>query len=573
MSFIEAQTAPAITYYIERVKRKLATGTYATESVACFCGDDQGQAVRSIDRYGLPHRMCFCSRCGLLYASPRMTEDALKQFYLDDYRPIYDAGISDEEFRVLAEDRQASGRALHQLVAQYGLTPTVVMELGCNEGDMLLPFVEEGAACLGVDWDTRAIGKGQVRGLPVMTGGLDELEQYGQRADLIILNHVLEHLTDLEGTLQRLHRLLTPNGLLFIGVPTLFRDQLDGLFQNAHLYQFTARTLAYVMECCGFTDAYLSEDIASLWRPVAERTDKSDTNSAEVYRIAQFLSGKRAMMPMIRTVNKFPRAQRLAQLREAASYRFPNMDPLIGRHQGLQAVVIGGGPSIDGEVERIQALKADGYLVYAIERMLPWCLRHSLMPDYVVAMDAHEDVSEAFRAVPTEPTYLLAMQCHRRAFERLRGHSVYTFSTPQKDIQQADLWEELGVKAWTLVNAGSSVTTCAMSLAMTMGCRRLHVFGFDCQFTDRPYADGIAGVGEIAEVIEIEIDGYAPRVFTTTVPYLAFAQQAIQLIELSRRQGFLDTATIYGDSLIKYLAQPGPKLSIQHRDETCCTLQ
>jgi hypothetical protein len=380
---------------------------------------------------------------------------------------------------------------------------------------------------------------------------------------------VLEHLPDLDGTLRRLHALLSPTGLLFIGVPTIFHADLDVLFQNAHLWQFSARTLAYVMECCGFADAYLDETICSLWRPVAECKEKADVNSPEAYRIAQFVSGKRQLMPIVRTVNKFPRAQRLGQLREAASFGFPNLDPLIGTHPGAHAVVLAAGPSIDGEVDRIRRLVAEGHRLFTIERMLPWCVAHGLMPHYVVAMDAHEDVVDAFATVPIEPTYVLAMQCHRGVFERVTGCTAYTFSTPQKDLAQAELWEELGIQNWTLINAGSSVATCAMNLAMVFGCQHLHIFGFDCQFTDQPYARGVAGVGTMQEPLEIEIDGYAPRVFTTTVPYLAFAQQFIQLVELARRMGFLTSATLYGDTLVRYLAKSGPKLSVSEREGAC----
>lgn len=566
---MEAQTAPAIVYYIERVKRRLATGFYQTESVACFCGATDGTVIREVDRYGIPHRMIFCARCGVLYASPRMTESALQAFYRDDYRPIYDSGIPDEDWAMLTDRRQAGGRALKDLAEQHGCIPRVVFELGCNQGDTLQPFMEAGAACLGVDWDARAIGEGQAKGLPVHVGGLELLEQDGRKADLIILQHVLEHMRDLRDVLTRCHALLNPSGLLYVGVPTIFHDKLDVVFQNAHLYQFSARTLAYVMECCGFEDAFLSEDILSLWRPVQECRDVADVNGPEAYRIAQFLSGKRAVMPMIRTVNKYPREQRLQQLRDAASYGMPSANQLIGAHPDASAIVIAGGPSIEQEVSRIHALKAEGHLLFTIERMLPWCLRHGLMPDYVVAMDAHEDVVDAFLDIPAAPTYLLATQCCRQVFELLKAQTAYTFCTPQKDLQQAHLWDELQIDEWLLVNGGGSVATNAMTLAMIFGCRRLHVFGFDCQFTDQPYATGIAGVGAIDNIIEIEIDGHAPRVFVTTVPYLAFAQQCIKHIEHCRRQGCLDSVTIYGDSLVRYLAKPGPKLHVEQCEASC----
>ena len=568
-----SSVAPAIVYHLERFKRKLATGVYQMEPVACFCGETNGQPIRTVDRYGLPHRMCFCQRCGVLYASPRMTAKTLAQFYADDYRKIYDAGLTPERAAEQAAGRVEAGQSLYETCTDFGLIPRTVFELGCHDGGMLDAFAESGATCLGVDHDPQTVACGQAKGRSIVVGGLDVLEQYGHRADLIILHHVLEHLPDLEQTLLRLHALLAPTGFLYVALPTLYCEPMERLWQNAHLYQFTARTLEYVMGCCGFDDVWMTEDILSLWRPVTERTAKTEVNSQEVYRIATRLNSGITVMPMVKTVNKFPRPQRIEQIAHAAQAGWPNLHRLIDTHPDSAAIIIGGGPSIDGEVERIRALRAEGHQLYAIERMLPWCVAHALMPDYVVVMDAHENVQDSLWHAPVEPTYLVALQCHHSVFTRLNGLRAYTFATPQKDLSQAEVMDRLKIEQWTLVNAGGSVVQCAMNLALILGARRIHLFGFDCQVTDRLYANGIAGAGGDDALIEIEVAGYQPRIFTTTLPYLAFAQDFIRSVELFRRQGYLEHVTLYGESLVRYLAQPGPKLTVEPMDEGRCLLK
>lgn len=560
MSDVIAAIRPAMAYFVERVKRRLATGFYQTESVACFCGSTEGQPVRTTDRYGLPHRMCFCARCGILYATPRMTIESLQTFYEQDYRQIYDAGITGERLDQERQDQIDNGQMIRRLCEQYELTPSVVFELGCNEGGALDAFQQYGCECVGVDYDATQIATGLLAGRPVMRGGLEVLEQYGKQADLIIAHHVLEHVTNIEDTLTRLRALLTPKGMLFVALPTLFHVDPDHLYQNAHTYQFTARTLQYVMECCGFEDAFLTEGINSLWRRADVFRDKTDVDAHEVYRVAQFLNGGKTVVPMIRTVNKFDRALRQKHITLALQAKRNNLHEIIGSLQGRDAVILGGGPSIDAEVQTIVDLRQAGAAVLAIERMLPWCLKHGIMPDYVVAMDAHEDVVEAFQHLPTEPAYLVALQCHPSVLEALQERTVYTFATPQKGIDQEGLFEQCAAKDVSQVNAGGSVTICAMSLAMTLGATRLHIFGFDCQFTDKWYADHIAGVGQIDNVTEIYVDGHGDRLFKTTLPYLAFAQQFLELIELARRLHALEWAKVYGDSLVRYIAKPNAVL-------------
>src|SRR5690349_20038495 len=124
-----AEVAPASAYYIDRVKRKLATGTYPTESVACFCGHTEGVLVCQEDRYGIPHPMKVCATCGLIYASQRMTADAYRAFYEQEYRQIYGADDDDAEEAAFLHER--GEKLLKFLRTNCDMTPAVVMELGC----------------------------------------------------------------------------------------------------------------------------------------------------------------------------------------------------------------------------------------------------------------------------------------------------------------------------------------------------------------------------------------------------------------------------------------------------------
>lgn len=561
MGELIATSRPGVAYHLDRVARKLATGQYQTEPATCFCGATDGTVLCERDRYGLPHRMVFCAKCGVIYASPRMTEASLHAFYDTDYRLIYDAGMTAEMLDEARHVQIENGLGVHELVTIQGLTPRTVMELGCNEGGMLHAFLHADTRCLGVDWDATQIAEGQRCGRPVQHGGIEVLESAGFKADLILASHVLEHVLDLESMLHRLKALLTPSGMLYIALPSVMQEDRRHLWQNAHCWQFSARTLAYVMECCGFRDVYLTEGILSLWKPTEEIRDKTDVDQHEVYRMAQILSGKRAVMPMIRTVNKFDRTVRLDQMRTALAHGRPDIGPLIGLYHDSPAVIVCGGPSIDAEVETIRHLTDTGQLLFTIERMLPWCLQHGLVPNYVVTMDAHEDVIEAFQVTPDTAIYLVALQCHPTVLTALADRRVFTFSTEQKDINQSELFEQAQVQQWTKVNSGPSVSLCAMNLAMMMGVRAMHLFGFDCHFHGVQYAHGIAGVGDTPEWLDIEIDGYPDRIFTTTLPYLSFAQQFIQSVELFHRLGYLDRVTVHGDSLVTYLAKPHQALA------------
>lgn len=550
-----AEVYQASAYYIDQVKRKQAQGVYPLVASPCFCGRTDGRLVAQTDRYGFDHRMVCCPSCGVIYANPRMTEAAYAQFYANEYRKIY--GDGDDIEREDAHSAKLGHDILDCIATRTEHTVSSVFDFGCNDGSLLTVFRDRGCSVFGVDLNHETIARGRERGIDLAVGGIDQLEARG-KADLIVCNHVLEHCLDLEDTLVRLGHCLNPGGLLFIGVPGLYMWDRNTLWQNAHVWQFTAETLSYVMGCCGFEEVFCDQSIASLWQFTGDYESKQQVNTVAARQVHQFITEGKRYVPEIRTVNKFPLAERKQYIDAALATGSPDISQYIGALDGKQAVIVGGGPSADDQIEHIERLVARGAALIAIERMLPWCLQHGLVPDYVVAMDASTDVVEAFHTLPSTTRYLVATQCHPSVFEKLQELDVSIFNTPQRGINMADLWDKHKLQTVTQVNSGGSVTLCAMSIAMTLGARNLHIFGFDCHVTGRTYASGIAGVGTQDDTFEVSAKGSEKR-YRTTSAYLSFAQQFFKLMEMARQEGLIQAAHIYGDSLVKALHRPdGP---------------
>lgn len=551
---------PATAWYIQRLKTKLATGQYATETTACFCGSTRARQVTDQDRYGIPHAMHLCLTCGILYASPRMTEAAYADFYAQEYRAIYDdedAETTDENFA----RSETQAKALQQLLAVHDRSVSTVFDVGCNSGAWLKPFQDAGCTVYGVDYGAARVAYGQAHGLPVVQGGIEQLEALGLQADLIILSHVLEHFLDLETTLKRIHHLLTPNGTLYVNVPGLFLTQKDRLFQNAHPWQFTAETLTYVMECCGFEEIMCDQQIVSLWGlSQDDPRPRTAVPSQHLKHIYGYVFLDQTPIPIIRTVNKFPTALRKRYIHAAMSRHLPDITELKGACAGQSAVIITGGPSVSSHLDTIRTLQANGAKVLAIERMYQWCLDRALIPDYVVCMDADDDVVESFQRTHALPIHLVATQCPPAVYDALAHRMVYLFSTPQRELRVAEYWEAGGYDAVTVINGGGSVSLCAMAIAMTLGMTRLHIFGFDCHVSQGNYADGITGVGAQDQHFQLRIgasDDPTHRIFETTTAYASFAQQFFQLMGLAEQTQLVESVTVYGDSMVNAMAAEG----------------
>lgn len=542
-------TAPPA-YYIQRVKTKLANDEYQTEHVKCFCGSDDYIPIAHKDRYGFDHPMSLCKSCGLIYATARMNEESYRKFYENEYRQIYDWGSLDKEADFKVGISKATN--LKDMLSDLEIYPKVIFDIGCNSGAWLKPFADSGCEVMGVDYGLERIQYGKSLGLNIAVGSIDTLEATGKKADLIILNHVLEHSLNLAETLFRIRMLLSDDGVLFVSVPSLYTWNLNTLFQNAHTYQFTSQTLSYIMQCIGFEEIYLDERINSLWTKSVPINPKL---SDEPKRILNFLHGGKKLVPEIKTINKFPLSERRSNIKKSLKQGLPDMGELINSITG-DVVIIGGGPSVSKEIDKIKHLQSAGTKVISIERMYSWCLTNGIIPDYVIALDACDDVIESFNNLHPDVIHLIATQCQGDILDRLKWHKTYIFNTPQKGIDLASMWDEHNYEKVTQINAGGSVVLCSISIALTLGARNLHVFGFDCHITNGSYAPGITGVGAQADYLDVEIEG---RIFTTTPGYISFMQQFFKLIEFARKSNMLDSVKLYGDSMATWASKDNIK--------------
>lgn len=111
------------------------------------------------------------------------------------------------------------------------ITPgTRVMEVGCGEGGVLLPFIEKGCTCLGVDLSdirielakdflAKEVTEGKVEFLSQNIYDADFLAKYEASFDIIILKDVIEHVPEQEKFVPYLKRFLRPGGQIFFGFP------------------------------------------------------------------------------------------------------------------------------------------------------------------------------------------------------------------------------------------------------------------------------------------------------------------------------------------------------------------
>lgn len=269
------------------------------------CGDTNKtllhQTLRDSIFYTAPGewRMCRCDGCGTAYLQTRPTEEtiglAYGSYYTHESELVDSLGVRRRFRRTIANGYREIKFGTNDLPSCpigsifVGLSPTYsssldagmrhipklgvsggrLMDFGCGNGDFLLRAKGAGWDVLGVDLDPKAVEFARSRGLDVRLGGMEALSDVEQ-FDGVTLSHVIEHVYDPIGLLEKCYSLLKPGGWIWIDTPNIdslghqkYGENWRGLEPPRHLVVFNSSSLQWGVEKAGFVDVTQMP-----WRPL-----------------------------------------------------------------------------------------------------------------------------------------------------------------------------------------------------------------------------------------------------------------------------------------------------------------
>jgi len=255
---------------LEKFRYKVDQNIYELEEVPCLCHKNNSLLISQIDRYGLFVNTHLCKECGIMWTSPRLKEQSLEKFYNEDYRPIYvGSPQSPDDF---FQEQVIRGNQIYEFVISEfdNKKNLTVFDIGCGAGGILIPFKDNGFLTYGCDIGSEYLKKGREENLILEHGNENSLKKY-QKANLIILSHVLEHFPNPSKTLRSISDLLETDGYIYIELPGILKiretyGDIILFLQNAHLYHFTLKTLTSLMNKEGFKLVKGNEYICALYQ-------------------------------------------------------------------------------------------------------------------------------------------------------------------------------------------------------------------------------------------------------------------------------------------------------------------
>lgn len=231
----------------------------------CLCHNEHEEndiIVSKKERYGLPIPQVLCSKCGLIRSGMVFDEPSNNLFYEKFYRGIYTTGTPSDSF---FQGQLTKGKFILDLFERHSLLDKIsnVAEIGCGAGGLLLPFQQCKKDVIGYDFDEEYLKYGRNRGINLVYGDFYK-QAKDNSCDLVIMNHVFEHLLSPLQEIQKIVSKIKLDKYLYIQVPGIYcisKFYPDPLtyFQNAHVYNFYEQYFRVFFEKIGLKVIYGDE--------------------------------------------------------------------------------------------------------------------------------------------------------------------------------------------------------------------------------------------------------------------------------------------------------------------------
>ncbi len=213
----------------------------------CHCGESKYQRLFTAKGFCIGRCLaCQQVRTVTIGTSPLSTDE----HYDERYAQGYEANIATYDphyIRVVS------------LLERYRQAPGELLDVGCGTGGLIRAAQKSGWHATGVDISEANCAQARKYGLTADPVTIFQVSHQNGSLDVITANHVLEHVDQPVEFVRKAFQLLKNGGLLVIGVPNfgsfmsrIYRDRWVSLHPEDHIWQFSPRTLQFLLTQAGF---------------------------------------------------------------------------------------------------------------------------------------------------------------------------------------------------------------------------------------------------------------------------------------------------------------------------------
>lgn len=225
------------------------------------CGSDKFELFLKTKDYFLTNEeftLVRCLSCSFVFTNPRPPDEELSKYYKSSDYLSHTARKRNAKDIVYQALRAVNIRKKYKLVNRFAKGKTI-LDIGSGTGELLAYFKKQGWNVKGIEPDRMARNFAREKHYLEIYEN-DKLSTFPDKSfDIITLWHVLEHIPDLNKTIENIREKLTEDGYCIIAVPNIestdfkhYQDKWAALDVPRHLYHFSPDTIRLLLDKHGF---------------------------------------------------------------------------------------------------------------------------------------------------------------------------------------------------------------------------------------------------------------------------------------------------------------------------------
>ncbi|MFN8887324.1 MAG: class I SAM-dependent methyltransferase [Cyclobacteriaceae bacterium] len=191
-----------------------------------------------------------CANCQFVFTNPRPAANAIGKYYQSDSYISHTDGGKGIVDRVYVMARNFTLRWKERLVKKQQAHGEL-LDVGCGTGEFINHMKTADWQVTGMEPTETAREKASQK---IQQRIHADLESINHRFDVITLWHVLEHVHELDATVEKIKSLLKENGTIFIAVPNhespdakVYQSHWAAYDVPRHLWHFSKTTMQHLM--------------------------------------------------------------------------------------------------------------------------------------------------------------------------------------------------------------------------------------------------------------------------------------------------------------------------------------
>ena len=214
----------------------------------CIICQNNQNFSKYLEKEGI--RYVKCLKCGLILKKTKIDINEIENTY--DNKKYFSGYLGNYKVYIKIFNQMLN------LIEKYK-NPGKILDIGCGLGLFLYIAKKRGWEPSGIEISKFASNFAKNK-LKLNVINSDNLNTFQDNFfDVIMVNHVLEHIENPLVILKQIKKKLNINGILFIGVPNINglyprfqKENWPSLQPSTHIYQFTPKTLKLLLQKIGF---------------------------------------------------------------------------------------------------------------------------------------------------------------------------------------------------------------------------------------------------------------------------------------------------------------------------------